>query len=364
MFLEIQNVSKSFSGKQILKGIQLSIMEGELFTFLGPSGSGKTTLLNCILGIHYPEEGEIILEGNSIVKKPSNERNIGMVFQNYSLFPNMTVYQNIEFPLLASQNKSLTDIIFSKIIPSKQKSNEAIVLEALELVKMEKHANKFPNQLSGGEQQRVALARALVFNPNLLCLDEPLGAIDKNMRYQLQLEIRDLQKRLSKTMLYVTHDQSEAFLLSDRIAIMHEGNILQVGTPEDLYYHPQNEFIALFLGDCNIFRIKEILSEDNQFRIKTEGQTTLLIDKHPGSPKELLGIRPESFTLHNDRNPDLNVLEGKIISRTFINGSYKYIIKLNQEEKITFTTNVDLKYAPQIGENVKLKYNSKSFIYL
>ncbi len=363
MYLQIKNLSKRLSGKQILENLNLEIREGELFAFLGPSGSGKTTLLNCILGILQPDEGQILLEGTDITHKPSNERNIGMVFQNYSLFPNMNVYQNIEFPLLASQNKSILDLFYSKMTIKKNNRNSKVVEEALETVKMTKHSKKFPDQLSGGEQQRVALARALVFNPKLLCLDEPLSAIDKNLRFQLQNDIRALQKKLSKTMLYVTHDQSEAFLLSDRIAILKDGKILQIGTPEELYYRPQNEFIALFLGECNIFHIKEIKTEGDRKSIITSTGIEFFSDTSIPSNKNLLAIRPESFSFL-DSNSSINCVNGIVSNKIFVNGSYKYDIYLISNEKIIVISNSSEKVQPLIGEQINIAYNPNTFIII
>ncbi len=223
-----------------MRGVTLDIRSGEFLTLLGPSGSGKTTTLMMIAGFETPTAGDIAIDGNSVVALPPYRRNIGMVFQNYALFPHMTVAENIGFPLKQRGVDRAT--------------RARLVAESLELVRLPGYQSRYPRQLSGGQQQRVALARAIVFRPRLLLMDEPLGALDKQLRESLQLEMRRLHAELGITFIYVTHDQAEALTMSDRVAVMNEGLIAQVGTPEDLYDRPCDRFVASFIGESNFMQ--------------------------------------------------------------------------------------------------------------
>ena len=237
--VDVIGLSKHFGRAVAVDDATFSIASGEFLSLLGPSGSGKTTVLMNIAGFQQPSRGEIIVGGRDIVPLPANQRNIGMVFQRYALFPHMTVAQNIAFPL---QMRGW----------SNSRQAEA-VHRMLSVVRLSDLGQRMPSQLSGGQQQRVALARALVFEPPLLLMDEPLGALDKKLREELQVEIKSLQRRLGITVLFVTHDQSEALAMSDRIAVMNQGKIAQIGCPQTLYYMPQSAFVADFMGDSNFF---------------------------------------------------------------------------------------------------------------
>jgi spermidine/putrescine ABC transporter ATP-binding subunit len=230
-------LEKRFDGVGAVSGISLDICSGEFLTLLGPSGSGKTTTLMMIAGFETPDAGDIAIDGTSVVMLPPNRRNLGMVFQNYALFPHLTVAENIGFPLRQRGVDRAT--------------RARMVGETLELVSLPSYERRYPRQLSGGQQQRVALARAIVFRPRLLLMDEPLGALDKQLREGLQLELRRLHAELGITFIYVTHDQEEALTMSDRIAVVHEGRIAQLGPPEDLYDRPCNRFVASFIGESN-----------------------------------------------------------------------------------------------------------------
>jgi spermidine/putrescine ABC transporter ATP-binding subunit len=220
-----------------VRGVSLDIRSGEFLTLLGPSGSGKTTTLMMIAGFETPSAGDIAIDGKSVIRMPPHRRNIGMVFQNYALFPHLTVADNIGFPL--------------KQRGVDRAERARLVDEALALVQLPGYGRRYPRQLSGGQQQRIALARAIVFRPRLLLMDEPLGALDKQLRETLQLEMRRLHADLGITFIYVTHDQEEALTMSDRIAVMNEGRIAQVGRPEDLYDRPCDRFVAAFIGESN-----------------------------------------------------------------------------------------------------------------
>ena len=237
-YITFKNINKSFGSLHVLKGINLEVEKGELLTLLGPSGCGKSTLLRCLAGLEEVQEGQIFLEDQDITNLDARLRQIGMVFQQYSLFPNMTVEQNLAFGLKIQKL-------------SKEEMKEEIT-KALKMIGMEDKPNSYRNQLSGGEQQRVALARAIVTKPKVLLLDEPLSAIDAKLRKNLQIEIRRIQKELNITTIFVTHDQDEAMIMSDRICLLNEGEIEQLGKPIDIYTEPKTKFAAGFIGNYNV----------------------------------------------------------------------------------------------------------------
>ena len=237
-YITFKNINKSFGSLHVLKGINLEVEKGELLTLLGPSGCGKSTPLRCLAGLEEVQEGQIFLEDQDITNLDARLRQIGMVFQQYSLFPNMTVEQNLAFGLKIQKL-------------SKEEMKEEIT-KALKMIGMEDKRNSYPNQLSGGQQQRVALARAIVTKPKVLLLDEPLSAIDAKLRKNLQIEIRRIQKELNITTIFVTHDQDEAMIMSDRICLLNEGEIEQLGKPIDIYTEPKTKFAAGFIGNYNV----------------------------------------------------------------------------------------------------------------
>jgi putative spermidine/putrescine transport system ATP-binding protein len=236
--VRLRNVSKSYDGAvPVIRGLSLDLAEGEVLTLLGPSGAGKTTTLMLLAGFETPDSGEIAIEGRSVVRLPAHRRGIGVVFQSFALFPHMTVAQNVAFPL--------------RVRGLARDARERMVARALDMVRLTGLEDRLPTQLSGGQQQRVALARALVFEPRLVLLDEPLGSLDRQLREEMQMEIRNLHERLRVTMLHVTHDQSEALSLSDRIGVLAAGTLQQLGTPQELYDDPANALVARFLGESN-----------------------------------------------------------------------------------------------------------------
>lgn len=237
-YVQVVNINKSFQGRRVLKGIELEINKGEFVTLLGPSGCGKTTLLRIIAGLEHGDEGEIIVNGKEIIEGQSKKtQNIGMVFQSYALFPNMTAFENIAFGLK-----------IKKVPPREIRKQVEEVMETLSIAGKE---NNYPHQMSGGQQQRVALARALVVKPDLLLLDEPLSAVDAKVRESARILIRDVQKKMGITTIFVTHDQLEALVMSDRIVVINGGEIMQYGTPEAIYHKPANKFVAQFIGTYN-----------------------------------------------------------------------------------------------------------------
>ncbi len=236
--IELREVTKRYARETVVDAVSVTIRPGEFFSLLGPSGSGKTTTLMMIAGFADVDGGGILVDGTDLSATPPQRRGFGMVFQNYAIFPHLNVYENVAFPLRA---RRLPDAEIKSRVES-----------ALELVRLERFATRFSRQLSGGQQQRVAIARAIVFQPKVVLMDEPLGALDKNLRYQMQVEIKQIQRRLGMTVVYVTHDQEEAMNMSDRIAIMNNGRIEQVGRPDDIYENPVNAFVARFLGEANL----------------------------------------------------------------------------------------------------------------
>jgi len=236
--IELRQVTKRYGKETVVDGVSTSIAPGEFFSLLGPSGSGKTTTLMMIAGFADVDGGQILVDGVDIAHMPPQRRGFGMVFQNYAIFPHLNVADNVAFPLRARR------------LPAEQIATR--VREALELVRLDRYADRFSRQLSGGQQQRVAIARAIVFHPSIVLMDEPLGALDKNLRFQMQVEIKAIQRRLGMTVVYVTHDQEEAMNMSDRIAIMNNGRIEQVGRPAEIYENPKSNFIARFLGEANL----------------------------------------------------------------------------------------------------------------
>lgn len=236
--LELNQIRKSFGKTEVLKGISLEVKKGEFITFLGSSGCGKTTTLRIIAGLEQPDGGSVMLEGQDVTRVAPDKRDVNTVFQSYALFPHMNVFQNVAYGL--------------KIRKVPKEEIQKRVMESLELVQLSEYAKRKPSELSGGQRQRVAIARAVINNPKVLLLDEPLGALDLQLRRQMQLELKRLQKKLGITFIYITHDQEEAINMSDRIVIMKDGQFIQVGTPDEVYNHPKTSFVAQFVGNANI----------------------------------------------------------------------------------------------------------------
>ncbi len=285
-YLQFADVAKSYDGKSFaVEGLDLAIRRGEFTTFLGPSGSGKTTTLMMLAGFEQPSRGKILLGGRDITFAPSWKRNIGVVFQNYALFPNMTVAKNIGFPLRMRK------------VPHAEAEQK--VRRVLDIVGLSQLGERYPNQLSGGQQQRVALARGLVFEPTLLLLDEPLGALDKNLRETMQIELKRIHRELGVTMIYVTHDQSEAMTLSDRVAVFNQGRIEQIGTPLELYDRPGTQFVAKFIGDGNLFKVLELDVGGKRARVDEFGWVGVerFNAKPQGNGERWLLLRPEEFSI-------------------------------------------------------------------
>ena len=301
-FVQFRNVQKSYDGENlIVKDLNLNIRRGEFLTLLGPSGSGKTTSLMMLAGFETATSGEITLGGKLLNKQPPHKRDIGMVFQNYALFPHMTVAENVAFPLFV-RRLSKTDI--------KEK-----VQEALAMIKMDSLGHRYPAQLSGGQQQRVAHARALVFEPKLVLMDEPLGALDKQLREHMQMEIKHLHEKFGLTIVYVTHDQSEALTMSDRVAVFHKGEIQQIDSPKTLYEEPKNAFVAQFIGENNRLQgVVECVDQGYCVVRMPDGSLLKALPVNVAGPgeKTTLSIRPERILLGSPSHSCDNIVQGQV----------------------------------------------------
>ena len=299
-FVKFDKVDKSYDGKVlVVKDLNLDIPEGEFITMLGPSGSGKTTCLMMLAGFETPTNGEIYLDGNPISNIPPHKRGIGMVFQNYALFPHMTVYENLAFPLRVRKiDKDEADKKIGK---------------AMSMVSLSGFENRMPGQLSGGQQQRVAVARALVFDPAVVLMDEPLGALDKNLRESMQYEIKHIHESIGVTVVYVTHDQGEALTMSNRIAVFNDGKVQQLSSPDQLYEKPVNSFVAEFIGENNTFagEVTEISKDKCKVRVKDGDILANPISVKSKGEKTTVSIRPER-ALINPKDKMDNNHKGKI----------------------------------------------------
>jgi spermidine/putrescine ABC transporter ATP-binding subunit len=311
--LALAGIVRRFGPVTALAGIDLAVRTGELLTILGPSGSGKTTLLKVVAGFEMPDEGEVMLGSRRITAAPPAKRNIGMVFQNYALFPHMTIAENIAFPLQ-----------MRKVAKAECARRVADVLSLVDLPGL---GARLPRQLSGGQQQRAALARAIVFGPRLLLLDEPFGALDRQLREQMQLEVRRLQRQLGLTALFVTHDQEEALILSDRIAVMEQGRIVQLGTPQEIYRRPVNRFVAGFIGESNLFRARVA---DSGYAVLDRGiRLRLPAGTLPEGTEIGVMLRPERPRPVGDVGAADSVFAGEVVETVYLGEMAKYRIRLD-----------------------------------
>ena len=307
--IELKNISKAFDGETVLDNINLDIYDNEFLTLLGPSGCGKTTTLRIIGGFESPDEGDVVFMGERINDMPPHKRNVNTVFQRYALFPHLNVFENVAFPLREKKC-------------SKKEINEK-VKNALSLVALDGFENRSVTRLSGGQQQRVAIARALVGHPKVLLLDEPLAALDLKLRKDMQQELKNIQKRIGITFIFVTHDQEEALSMSDTIVVMAEGKILQIGTPQDIYNEPKNAFVADFIGESNI--VDGIMNKD--FQVTFSGHTFECVDKgfKTDEPVDVV-IRPEDVDIVAKEK---GMLTGTVTSVTFMGVHYEIIVDID-----------------------------------
>ena len=314
--LQLQQIRKSFANTEVLKGIDLEAGQGEFITLLGASGCGKTTTLRIIAGLELPDSGQVILEGHNITDWEPNKRDVNTVFQNYALFPHMNVADNVGYGLKIRK------------VPKAQIAER--VERALRLVQLEEYGKRMPDQLSGGQKQRIAIARAVINEPKVLLLDEPLGALDLKLRRQMQLELKRLQKQLGITFIYITHDQEEAINMSDRIGVMHEGVLEQMGTPNEVYYRPRTSYVADFVGNANI--------------LHKNGET--------------LAVRSENIRMDGE---SVCTQEAVVVEKSFAGGQLRILFRLSDGQLLT-ASRYGIDNDMQAGETVKIGWAAKDAV--
>ncbi len=359
--VELRDVCKSFAKDRhqdflVVDHINLEIREGEFFSLLGPSGCGKTTSLRMIAGFENPSSGEIYIHGEPMGDRPPFHRPVNTVFQNYALFPHLTVSQNVAFGL-EMENLPKAEI-------------QHRVAEVLEQVQLEGLAKRYPKQMSGGQQQRVALARALVKQPAVLLFDEPLGALDLKLRKEMQLELKRMQQRLGLTFVYVTHDQEEALTMSDRIAVMEKGQVLQVGTPMEIYEEPVNRFVADFIGETNFLTGRVVSQQAGGVVVLIDEEVPITVDcrqERPIGKIVTLVIRPEKAEIYGNNHPPQATIPGVVEEVIYIGTDTRYIVRLTPQSAVSVRRQNlhrrDLTLH-HLGEKVQVLINSDSICIL
>jgi putative spermidine/putrescine transport system ATP-binding protein len=349
-FLQINNVSKTFGSTEAVKDFNLGIEKGELVSFLGPSGCGKTTTLRMVAGFEIPTNGHIVINEKDITDMPPNQRDVGMVFQSYALFPNMTVAGNIGFGL--------------KVMKKQPEEIKQRVKEMLELINMPEYGDRYPSQLSGGQQQRVALARALALRPEVLLLDEPLSALDAKIRVSLRSEIRSIQQKLGITAIYVTHDQEEALSLSDRVVVMNAGRMEQVGTPFEIYNFPQTAFVANFVGTLNAVEAEVIDPRANTLRVDgVQLQAAKGLEENRAGDKVMVAVRPERFSFASDQMKT-NVIDAVIENVTFLGSIVRVQVIIGRMRFYMDTFNNPYLELPKIGDQTQITCSDEAVLVL
>jgi spermidine/putrescine transport system ATP-binding protein len=325
--VDIECIFKSFGDFDVLKNVSLDIKKGEFFSLLGPSGCGKTTLLRIIAGFESPDEGSLKIDGANVLPLPPNRRQVNTIFQNYALFPHLTVFENVAFPL--------------RIKHAGRDEIDAKVFEYLKLVQLEGHARKKPSQLSGGQKQRVAIARALIKEPHVLLLDEPLSALDAKLRQHMLIELDEIHDKIGITFIYVTHDQQEALSVSDRIAVLDQGNVLQVGTPHEIYESPATGFVARFIGETNLFdgrvvKVEKIEGPQAEYMAELDipdlGRVKVTTDDNVKVDDSVnFTVRPEKIVISTEKpvtkREDINMLQGIVEEPIYSGFQTKYYVK-------------------------------------
>ncbi len=344
--VRIVNVTKRFGKLTAVNNVSLHVHDLEYFSLLGPSGCGKTTLLRLIAGLIQPDEGEIYIGEKSVNDVPPEDRDIGFVFQSFALFPHMNAWNNVTYG--------------PRVKGYDAKKAETIGHEVLEMVRLHERLDAFPSELSGGMMQRIAVARALAAGAKLLLLDEPLGQLDAKVRNELRYEIRKMTKDLGLTAIHVTHDQSEAMAISDRIAIMKKGKIAQIGTPEELYMMPKNIFVAHFIGESNFLEGYIFETSEKKATIELRGSIRIQTVKNEArkGEKVIVAIRPEAFTLEREKEGDRNLLSGIIERVTFEGTSIRYEIRLENQDLIVVVKPSMIGEWLSMGEKVTVSFSS------
>jgi putative spermidine/putrescine transport system ATP-binding protein len=345
--VRFRGVQKTYDGEHlVVRGLDLDIQRGEFLTLLGPSGSGKTTTLMMLAGFESPTAGDIVLEGRPITRTPPHKRHFGMVFQNYALFPHLTVGQNVAYPL--SVRKS-------------PKAEQATRVErALGMVRLQGMADRYPMQLSGGQQQRVALARALVFEPQLVLMDEPLGALDKQLREHMQIELKELHRQLGVTFVYVTHDQGEALTMSDRVAVFNDGAIQQIDAVDHMYEAPANRFVAGFIGDSTMLRGTVRATDDERCGIVlTDGRVIagINVNQAPVGTQVEACIRPERIVLHTQAGTRSNQLQATVSGVIYFGDHLRLLCAIGEgQAPATVKLPLSAPAVPRTGDGVWLEF--------
>jgi putative spermidine/putrescine transport system ATP-binding protein len=349
-FLEIEALRKSFGATSVVQNFNLAVERGEFVSFLGPSGCGKTTTLRMVAGFEMPSAGRIRINERDVTGLRPNQRNVGMVFQSYALFPNMTVADNVGFGL--------------KVAKKPDREIRPRVEEMLQLIKLPQLGGRYPFQLSGGQQQRVALARALAVKPQVLLLDEPLSALDAKIRVALREEIRAVQRELGITTIYVTHDQEEALSISDRIVVMNEGRIEQIGAPFEIYNYPRTRFVASFVGTLNILHGKVV--DGNAGKLEIDGQTILaaraIADAQVGENRSI-ALRPEAVTL-DAAGVGRNLMQGTIEEVSFLGSVVRIRVRFTENAISLDTFNNPSVPPPERGQSVKVSFTQTDVLVL
>ncbi len=333
--IHVDNVTKAYGKNIVIQGLSAEIRPGEFFTLLGPSGCGKTTLLRMIIGFNTIEGGEIRVNDKVINNIPTNKRNMGMVFQNYAVFPHMNVRDNVAYGLKTRR------------MPRAERYKKAD--EILKLVRIDQYADRMPAQLSGGQQQRVALARAIVIEPEVLLMDEPLSNLDAKLRVEMRNVIKQIQHQIGITTVYVTHDQEEALAISDRIAVMNDGVIQQIGTPKHIYQRPANEFVSTFIGLSNLLDAE---CSDNTLIFGDEYRVPVKTLREGASGKVHVAVRPEEFIIHTDGTPGI---PAEVTSSVFLGMTQHYFMSLPDGKEIEVVENSDLTDIIPDGTKVTLE---------
>ncbi len=341
--VELRGLTKRYGTETVVDGLDIAIAPGEFYSLLGPSGSGKTTTLMMTAGFAPIDAGQLLVDGRDLSAVPPERRGFGVVFQSYAIFPHLNVFENVAFPLRA------------RGMPKAALKER--VGWALDLVQMGKFAGRFARQLSGGQQQRVAIARAIVFHPCVVLMDEPLGALDKNLRYDMQTEIKDIQQRLRMTVIYVTHDQEEAMNLSDRMAIMNHGRIEQAGAPRDLYDNPRNEFTARFLGEANL--LPGVMEGAGALRLPTGDVVTSARPCSLTTGAAQLFVRPEKLTLHRAAPDCGNTLAAVVQRVSFLGSAVRYTVTAGPGlTMLVDTPNHSGALHPDLGDTVTVGWSA------
>lgn len=346
IILELKGISKKFGHNSILKNISIQVKKGEFISLLGSSGCGKTTTLRIIAGLETPDAGNVYLHGKDITNCEPNKREVNTVFQSYALFPHMTVAQNVGYGL--------------KIKKVDKNQIKKRVSEVLNLVMLQGFEDRKPSELSGGQRQRVAIARAIINQPDLLLLDEPLGALDYKLRRQMQQELKQLQKKLGITFIYITHDQEEAINMSSRIAIMKDGEFLQIGTPDEIYYHPKTSYIATFVGDSNVIKAT-VVGINNKTLLLKLNEVQFLVE-YSGSDYNIgdivtLAVRRE----HVKIDKESIIMPAKVIEKSFSQGMLHILFELTDGQKIA-ASQQGINYQIEIGDVVSMGFSEDNVV--